>query len=156
MVSFHIVGKHDLTYELIPLALWSSVSLCRLAPLVPADIFSRDAEIASGIICGCMPVVPQFFRHFMPKIKSHFSSYHRSKVASDSAGVPSGENVVTPWEEFDDSQKLKGQYVDIDLQSVGQTSVTNRDQIRIHARQVSDCSISQDKPAGNLESGLHQ
>ena len=31
-------------------------------------------EIGSGIACGCMPTIPQFFRHFYPEIKSRLSS----------------------------------------------------------------------------------
>lgn len=152
--SFRILGKHDLTYELIPLAFWSSVPLCHAAYIFVAENFSRDAEMASGIICGCMPVMPQFFRHFMPRIRSRFSSYRRSKAASDPAGLPSNENVVAPWGKFDDSRKLKSRYLDVDLQSVGQTTDTDREHIQIYTRQVSDDPIIQDKATQDLEKGL--
>lgn len=38
----------------------------------------RLGEISSGIVCGCMPTLPQFFRHFAPKIATAFSSTRRS------------------------------------------------------------------------------
>ncbi|MCJ1471167.1 hypothetical protein MMC07_009815, partial [Pseudocyphellaria aurata] len=46
----------DVTYDLVPLLLLS------------------DAEVAIGIICGCMPVTPRFLRHFFPIIKARLLS----------------------------------------------------------------------------------
>ncbi|CAF9914643.1 hypothetical protein IMSHALPRED_001968 [Imshaugia aleurites] len=45
----------DKTYYLFPVALWTI------------------AEIASGIVCGCLITMPHFFRHFAPKIASKLS-----------------------------------------------------------------------------------
>ncbi|KAF7509484.1 hypothetical protein GJ744_008047 [Endocarpon pusillum] len=39
----------DLTFALTPVALWTF------------------AEVTSGILCGCLPVLPQFFRFYVPK-----------------------------------------------------------------------------------------
>lgn len=36
-------------------------------------------ELIIGISCGCMPVLPQFVHHFLPKFIRAFS-YHRTKV----------------------------------------------------------------------------
>ncbi|MCJ1424105.1 hypothetical protein MMC29_001992 [Sticta canariensis] len=116
--SFRIVGKHDQTYELIPLAFWS------------------DAEMASGIICGCMPVMPQFFRHFVPKIKSHFSTDNRSKTESASRSTPFAANPVAPWGEHDEFHNLKGKHFSIDLQSLDQTSNAPQDGINLHAKEM--------------------
>lgn len=49
----------DVTFQLTPVALWTL------------------AEITSGIVAGCLPVLPAFFRHFRPKITSTFNSYSR-------------------------------------------------------------------------------
>lgn len=38
----------------------------------------RIGETSSGIICGCMPTIPQFFRHFLPKITTKLSLGNRS------------------------------------------------------------------------------
>lgn len=50
----------DKTYYLFPVAMWTI------------------AEIASGIVCGCLITIPHFFRHFAPKIVSKFTSLTRS------------------------------------------------------------------------------
>ncbi|MCJ1470266.1 hypothetical protein MMC07_008911 [Pseudocyphellaria aurata] len=54
--SVKLIHATDVTYVVVPLGLWS------------------DAEVASGIICGCMPVTPRFLRHFLPIIKSRLLS----------------------------------------------------------------------------------
>lgn len=46
--------------------------------LTLTDDDCRLGEISSGIVCGCMPILPQFFRHFVPKIATAFSSTGRS------------------------------------------------------------------------------
>lgn len=43
-----------------------------------ADRECRLGEMTGGIVCGCMPMLPQFFRHFVPKIATAFSSSRRS------------------------------------------------------------------------------
>lgn len=109
---------------------------------------NSDAEIASGIICGCMPVLPQFFRHFLPKLKSTFfnssglysspSGHSARKVKpTDSAstgrkhhlssnsvtGKQRDEAATAPWDDYDDARQLhtgdRGDVEDgIDLQSL--------------------------------------
>ena len=32
------------------------------------------AEVATGIVCGCMPVLPQLFRHYIPKIRKSLTA----------------------------------------------------------------------------------
>ena len=45
-------------------------------------------EISSGIVCGCMPIIPQFIRHFYPKIRSQFSSRSLgNNISSGQSGV---------------------------------------------------------------------
>lgn len=136
--SFRIVGKHDQTYELIPLAFWSSVPPISSSITSVADLFVRDAEMASGIICGCMPVVPQFFRHFVPKIKSHFSTDNRSKTESASRSTPFAANPVAPWSEHDEFHNLKENHFSIDLHSLDQTSNAPQDGINVHAKELID------------------
>lgn len=124
--------------------------------MILADFLSRDAEIASGIICGCMPVVPQFFRHLLPKIKSHFGSYPLSKTESASRGIPSAANPVARWDEYDESHKLKGKDLDVDLHSLERTASVPQGDIKIHARELSDGSITRGSPVPDLESGLNR
>ncbi|MCJ1272213.1 hypothetical protein MMC22_012121 [Lobaria immixta] len=58
VVSFRLFGVTDQTWELVPLAYWS------------------DAEIASGLICVSVPVLPQLIQRLLPAIKSMFGIYH--------------------------------------------------------------------------------
>ncbi len=59
-----LVRDKDLTFRLEELGLWSS------------------GEIASGIIAGCMPIVPQFVRHVGPKIASTVNVTSRMRKSS--------------------------------------------------------------------------
>lgn len=38
---------------------------------------NRVAEIAAAIVCGCMPVLPQFIRHFKTRMVSYYTSMRR-------------------------------------------------------------------------------
>lgn len=49
-----------------------------------ADSAHRVAEIASGIISGCLPYVPHFFRHAVPKFTSILASYRSKGKTGDS------------------------------------------------------------------------
>lgn len=109
---------------------------CQASYISVADLFARDAEMASGIICGCMPVLPQFFRHFMPKIKSRFSTDNRSKTESASRGPLFAANPVVPWGEYDEFHNLKGKDFSIDLHSLDQTSNAPQDGIKVHAKEL--------------------
>lgn len=59
-----LVRDKDLTFRLEELGLWSS------------------GEIASGIIAGCMPIVPQLVRHVGPKIASTVNVTSRMRKSS--------------------------------------------------------------------------
>lgn len=73
--------------------------------------YDSDAEIAGGIICGCMPVLPQFVRHLAPKIKSVFSLYRlSSKNQFSSAKSSSIHKRGKAPDPYDDSCNLTGSY----------------------------------------------
>lgn len=112
--------------------------------------------MASGIICGCMPVVPQFFRHFLPKIKSHLGYSYRGKAESSSRGTPYAANPVIPWDDYEESHKLKGKDLDVVLHSLDQTSHPPQDGIKIHSRELSEGSTTHGSPARDLESCLNR
>ena len=63
--TWRFVGSTDKSYELGRFGLWST------------------AELAVGIIAGCLPVMPRFVQHVGPKIHSGFSTA-RSLHATDS------------------------------------------------------------------------
>ena len=58
----------DLTYELTTVYLWTL------------------AEICSGILCGCLPVTPAFFRYYIPRVKSNLSATYRELRRGHSSG----------------------------------------------------------------------
>ena len=85
VVSFRLFGVTDQTWELVPLAYWSFVPLPHPHPHPHLPLSLRipsDAEIASGLICVSVPVLPQLIRRLPPAIKSMFGTYHRSSSSS--------------------------------------------------------------------------
>ncbi|KAJ4294075.1 hypothetical protein N0V90_007764 [Kalmusia sp. IMI 367209] len=70
--------------------------------LVPAALWA-EAEITSGIICGCLPAVPAIFRHFVPKLKSSIGSRNtkRNMATSDVRGAT------------DEDKYGKGSYIEL-------------------------------------------
>ena len=69
------------------------------------------AEVTSGIVCGCLPVLPQFFRHYVPKIQKSLTATPRSKSQSRSivSDLPKGIRADT-WTQA----AVKGNYVELD------------------------------------------
>ena len=56
--------------------------------LIKKLILGSEAEISSGIICGCMTTLPQFFRHYIPKIRNGLGSRSRgNETGLASSGV---------------------------------------------------------------------
>ena len=58
--------------------------------------YISNAELTSGVICACLPVVPAFFRHYVPKVRTSLSTGLSKKSASttrsgeDHSGFASG------------------------------------------------------------------
>ena len=73
--------------------------------------FNSIAEIASGIVCGCLITMPHFFRHFAPKIASKLSlsRHSRSTGASKLAPfVPVRASKVPDWSGAYESAATRG------------------------------------------------
>ncbi len=92
VTSIEVIHNRDLTYRLNEEYFWTCVLSCSL--LARLLITYRVAEIASGLLCGCLPVLPQFFRHFIPKIASKYRSKGRTTRTSavSSSGKPLASN----------------------------------------------------------------
>ena len=60
--------------------------------------FARAAEMISGIVCGCLPILPQFFRHYVPKITTKLSLFYqrtrRSRSTEGSNTIYSGQSMT--------------------------------------------------------------
>lgn len=67
----------DISYNIIAMGLWT------------------QAEIATGIIVSCLPVVPKFVRHTGPKLYRAFS--HGSQSASPSGSVGTRKKSRPPF-----------------------------------------------------------
>lgn len=180
VVSFKIVGSHDQTYDLIPLALWSyAIPPSLNTPPRPFQtshahwpsppIFTRDAEIALGIMCSCMPTLPKFFRHLVPKIKSRVSSYRKSKGERGSF-TASGGSIVSPattsWERYDDSRRLQSASPAPEIEMVGLEQQTPMDKtamphgdFKAHFGEMAKGNTTvarNERMGGDLEDGLRQ
>ena len=76
---------------------------------------SSAAEITSGIVCGCLITMPNFFRHFIPKITSKLHSSNKSgslkKIASL---VPSASRKSVPqWHDRYDPTSRHSEYLEL-------------------------------------------
>ncbi|KAL8831088.1 MAG: hypothetical protein Q9191_001069 [Dirinaria sp. TL-2023a] len=71
LASVRVRGAKDVTWIILPEGLWA------------------QGEISGGIVCGCMATLPQFFRHFVPKITSKFSSGRSHKLSAASSSKQS-------------------------------------------------------------------
>lgn len=147
VASFRLFGVTDLTWELVPLAYWSYVSP-RLHPFlihnyphiyVYLHIFlglplPRDAEIASGLVCVSVPVLPQLLRRLAPLIKSKLGSYHRSNSGSNGSKTfkvswggaryqeRAADAELGKLDPYDDLHTPNGVYLETDGQSDGAKS----------------------------------
>lgn len=116
-----------------------------------------DAEITAGVIIGCLPVMPALFRHFVPKIKTHFSSYRRSKnqsVSHSGPSVASANNPVAAWEDpYRDSRGLNNSYLELDDKKHSPTSNVGREGALVQSIELSTGLPIQDTKNYDLESG---
>ena len=72
-----------------------------------------SGEIASGLLCTCLPVVPRFFSHFGVKVATIFAS-RRSKSGSTRAkksGI--SKEPIAAWPRSHGKQPLKGDYLEL-------------------------------------------
>lgn len=138
----------------------------RSAPLIA---ICRDAEITAGIICGCMPVLPAFYRHVV-QVKSRFSSgrrtkdfrtsqnYRKSKELSPSKSGPSVSNprsIVAPWEDGDvETRILQGSYLELDDKAVGSDPGFMGTQKGMESKDIADEIHIREIDDRDLESGI--
>lgn len=98
--------KHDITYNMVPIMLWTYVmhspSHLRPSSLLIPKKNKRVAEITTGLICGCLPIMPQFVNYSFIKISSLTSRTRHSKIlgrlgySSDRSSLPTHERKTVP------------------------------------------------------------
>ena len=81
--TWKIVQSPDISYNMVPMGMWTY------------------AELSTGIVISCLPVIPRFFQHIGPKLSSAFTL--RSKYTKDS-GIEAAS--TTPSDKVR-SEKLK-------------------------------------------------
>lgn len=97
--SIQNLHSQDPNHDLVPVALWTI------------------AEIASAIICGCLPVLPQFFHHYVPKLTSKISTYRQKKSPghiSKHYGSSSHTTKAGSWQDPYDPRLLQGNYLELE------------------------------------------
>ena len=72
------------------------------------------AEVTSAIVCGCLPVLPQLFRHYLPIIGKSLSATFRSMRQSRSSDLQrSKDSRDDTW----NPALSKGNYVELNEHS---------------------------------------
>ena len=67
--TYKVVKEPDISYNIVLMGLWTL------------------AEVATGVIVSCLPVLPRFFRHAGPTVYRVFSVKTKSSSSSGSAGA---------------------------------------------------------------------
>lgn len=93
----------------------------------------RDAEIASGLVCVSVPVLPQLIRRLAPVIKSTFGSYHHRSNSNGSKTTKGSwdsgrfkkrvaHGHFDVWDPYNDLHSTKGDVLEMDGRSTGNKS----------------------------------
>ena len=82
--TWKITESPDISYNMVLMGLWTA------------------AELATGFIISCLPVIPKFFQHMWPKVSRTLSVMSKPRKDSGIASAP-----VVPTEELQGSSKLK-------------------------------------------------
>ena len=85
-----------------------------------------DAELASGFIISCLPVIPKFFQHIWPKVSRTLSVMSTYWKDSGIASAP-----VVPAEEIQGNSKLKLPNIKNTLASVFSHTETEDNQTQL-------------------------
>lgn len=130
VVSISFVRTTDETYSLVPVGLWAYV-LPITSAFYDRSRVCRIAEITSGISCGCLPVLPQFFRHFGPTFTRSlsFSPLGKSPGTSSTkcSSIAKPGKARLPMKDAWGSDTLNNSYIELnerDESRIGNGNVT--------------------------------
>ncbi|KAM0803966.1 hypothetical protein BDR22DRAFT_886260 [Usnea florida] len=68
--TWKMVGSPDMSYNIVPVDLWTF------------------AELATGFIISCLPVIPKFFQHIYPKVSRALGGISKSRKYSGIESAP--------------------------------------------------------------------
>lgn len=82
-------------------------------------IYARSAEITSGIICSCFPILPSFVRYFYGKAasKRHNENSALFTYRDSSIQSPAVKTFSNLWNDPDDSRLLQRSYLELQERS---------------------------------------
>lgn len=92
-----------------------------------AEAHLRVGEVTSAIVCGCLPLMPQLFRHHVPKIRKTLSAALRNKRKRRSEGPQRPEGAR---DDILNQALVKGSYVELDEHS--QSGTRSETEITTH------------------------
>lgn len=115
VTSVKSTGTKDKTYALFPVALWTYVASISVTAFCHCSPCYSVAEITSGIVCGCLVTMPNFFRHFISKITSKL---HSSRKSGSSNKTPyfapsNSKKIVDKWSDNYDPASRNDQYLEL-------------------------------------------
>ena len=102
--TWKVVKGSDVSYNIIVMGLWTL------------------AEIATGIIVSCLPVLPRFFRHAGPKVLQAFSVPTKS---SSSSGCASTRVGAGPWWMSPTSPPFEARHLTIESKNLNDLRIHN-------------------------------
>lgn len=73
--TWKIAQSPDLSYNIVPMGMWSC------------------AELATGIVISCLPVIPKFFQHVGPKVSKALTLRSKSTGDSGNRSTPAAPSV---------------------------------------------------------------
>lgn len=83
------MNSNDKSYvfEAIVLYGYDDSSLPCKQPLTVNFFFFRSGEMAIGIICGCIPVLPALYRHFHRSVHTRYQLSKTGTYATEKSGM---------------------------------------------------------------------
>ncbi|MCJ1239872.1 hypothetical protein MMC14_007870 [Varicellaria rhodocarpa] len=113
--SVKTVGQSDMTWKFDPVVLWTM------------------AEISIGIICGCLPVLPQFIRHYISRPSALLPSLRNPGQAKYTTrpGTASSSKSMTTWHDPESpSSQLKNKYIKLGERRLSQRPISITESLR--------------------------
>ena len=130
--SVKTVGQSDMTWKFDPVVLWTYVSNS-LQPKSSLTYRIRMAEISIGIICGCLPVLPQFIRHYISRPSALLPSLRNPGQAKYTTrpGTASSSKSMTTWHDPESpSSQLKNKYIKLGERRLSQRPISITESLR--------------------------
>lgn len=123
-----------------------------LLPQTLLKLFHRMAEVATGIVCGCMPVLPQLFRHYIPKIRKSLTALRgKSQSICKDAHRLQGPRADT-WNQI----SAHGKYLELDehgqsKEYMGKAEKGQKQDVRSETQVATYRNLFEERPAMEQE-----